>query len=302
MNFRQLTLSDLKDAAKFCRMNMQFDIMPDFLFKEKIFDDHDYNPDLALLAIENGEIIGFMMGVIRNQKFGKTGYIKLMAVKHNRRREGIATKLFQIIYDEFVKAGCEKIRIYESHPNYFMPGIDPRYTEAICFVERLGFKKFNDTANMLCELVGKNFDSSNDEEKLLKDGIIIKRAESSDETKLLQFIEKEFELWIPEVQNALKNEPKSVHIAIYENEVVGFSAYDTNNLNIGWFGPMGTSPKMRGKKIGGVLLKRCLKDQQAQGHQFAIIPWVGPISFYSHYCGARVDRVFWRYEKVLSGD
>lgn len=300
MEIRKLSTTDIQEAAKFCRMNMQYDIMPDYLFKEKTFDDPDFDPDLALLAVENGEIIGFMMGVIRNQKFGRTGYIKLMAVKQSRRREGIATKLYKIIYDKFIETKCERIRIYESHPNYLMPGIDPRYTEAICFVERHGFKKFNDTANLLCELIGKNFDTSEEEAKLKDDGIIIKRVESSDEKKLLEFIKKEFELWVPEVQNALKNDPKSIHIAIYDNEVVGFSAYDTNNLNIGWFGPMGTSPKMRGKKIGGVLLKRCLKDQQTQGHQFAIIPWVGPIPFYSHYCGAKVDRVFWRYEKELT--
>lgn len=300
MRIEQLTPADLKDAAKFCRINMKFDIMPDFLFKEKTFDDPDFNPELALLAKEDDEIIGFMMGVIRNhKKLGKIGYIKLMAVKTSERRKGIASKLYDIIHEKFVNEGCERERIYESHPNYFQPGIDPLYTEAICFVERKGFKKFNDTANMICNLANQDFDTTIDEERLSKEGIIVKRAEREDYENTMKFILSEFELWENEVNNAFKNEPTSVHIAYYQGEVVGFSAYDTNNLNTGWFGPMGTSPKMRGKNIGGVLLKRCLKDQKAQGHPFAIIPWVGPIPFYSHYCGARVQRVFWRYEKIL---
>lgn len=300
MKIQNLTLDGLQEAAKFCRINMKYDIMPDFLFKEKTFDDPDFDPEMALLVKENNEIIAFMMGVIRNyKKLGKIGYIKLMAVKSSERRKGIATRLYKILEEKFIKEECEKVRIYESHPNYFQPGIDPMYTEAICFAERLGFKKFNDTSNMICNLVGQNFDTSKDEENLLKNGITIKRAEKEDYEKTIKFINENFELWENEVNMAFKNNPISIHIAIYQDRVVGFSAYDTNNLNTGWFGPMGTSPEMRGKNIGSVLLKRCLKDQQAQGHQFAIIPWVGPIPFYSHYCGARVQRVFWRYEKLL---
>lgn len=301
MIITQLTPADLKSAAKFCRINMRFDIMPDFLFKEKTFDDPDFDPELALLAKENDEIIGLMVGVIRNhKKIGKIGYIKLMAVKLSERRKGIASKLYEIIHERFVREGCERERILESHPNYFQPGLDPFYTEAICFVERMGFKKFNDTANMICNLVDQKFDTSKDEEKLLKEGILIKRAEKNDFERTMDFILSEFELWEEEVKNAFKNDPVSIHIAIYNDNVVAFSAYDTNNLNTGWFGPMGTSPEMRGKSIGGVLLKRCLRDQQSQGHQFAIIPWVGPIPFYSHHCDAKVHRIFWRYEKVLN--
>jgi len=300
MKIQNLTTSDLQETAKFCRINMKYDIMPDFLFKEKTFDDPDFDPELALLVKENNEIIAFMLGVIRNhKKVGKIGYIKLMAVKSSERRKGIATKLYKILEEKFMREGCEKVRIYESHPNYFQPGIDPMYTEAICFAERLGFKKFNDTSNMICNLVGQNFDTSKEEENLLNNGITIKRAEKDDYEKTMNFINENFELWENEVNMAFKNDPISIHIAIYQDRVVGFSAYDTNNLNTGWFGPMGTSPEMRGKNIGGVLLKRCLKDQQAQGHQFAIIPWVGPIPFYSHHCNARVQRVFWRYEKLL---
>ena len=35
------------------------------------------------------------------------------------------------------------------------------------------------------------------------------------------------------------------------------------------------------------------------GFKQSIIPWVGPIAFYSNYADAKVDRVFWRYEKKL---
>ncbi len=299
MNIKTFSSNDFQSAAKFCRMNMEYDSLPDFLFKEKTFDDPDYDPEMTLLAEEDDEIIGFMMGVARTIKTGKCGYIKLMAVKPEKRRQGVASQLYNIIHAKFVKIGCERERIYESHPNYLMPGIDPRYTEAICFVERKEFKKFNDTSNLLCDLTNQTFSTMKEEEILSKQDIIVKRAEKSDEKQTLNFIKEDFDIWIPEVTQAFKNNPISIHICNYKDKVVGFSAYDTNNLNTGWFGPMGTSPTMRGKNIGGILLKRCLADQKKQGHQFAIIPWVGPIPFYMHYCGSKVQRVFWRYEKIL---
>lgn len=300
MKIRQLTKKDLQEAAKFCRMNMEFDSMPDFLFEEKTFLDNDFGPEMALIAEENDQTIGFMMGVVRPLQTGKCGYIKLMAVKSDRRREGIASKLYDVIHQKFIQLGCERERIYESHPNYLMPGIDPRYTEAICFVERKGFKKFGDTSNLLCDLVTQDFSTDKEEQKLIDYKLIVKRAESKDLEATLEFLRNDFAAWVPEVTRAFQNDPISVHICIHEGEVVGFSAYDTNNLNTGWFGPMGTSPTLRGKNIGGILLKRCLADQKAQGHQFAIIPWVGPIPFYMHYCNSKVQRVFWRYEKLLN--
>jgi mycothiol synthase len=98
---------------------------------------------------------------------------------------------------------------------------------------------------------------------------------------------------------ALGNHPVSVHVAVVDGIVKAFSAHSANNTGTGWFGPMGTHPDLRGKGVGSILLKRCLEDLKHAGHSQAIIPWVGPIAFYSHFCGAVVDRVFWRYEKVI---
>jgi anti-anti-sigma regulatory factor len=69
---------------------------------------------------------------------------------------------------------------------------------------------------------------------------------------------------------------------------------------------MGTAPEAEGHGLGRVLLHRCLADLYAAGHGKAVIPWVGPISFYARHCGARVDRVFWRFRRAagvrLEGD
>jgi len=45
------------------------------------------------------------------------------------------------VEQKFKKKRVKHIRFYESYPNYFMPGIDPLYTEATWFFERFGYKK-----------------------------------------------------------------------------------------------------------------------------------------------------------------
>ena len=54
--------------------------------------------------------------------------------------------------------------------------------------------------------------------------------------------------------------------------------------------------------MGGILLYMCLNDMKNQGFSNSIIPWVGPIGFYSNYADAKISRVFWRYEKVLKNE
>ena len=78
------------------------------------------------------------------------------------------------------------------------------------------------------------------------------------------------------------------------------SDHNTNNFGTGWFGPMGTHPDLRGMGIGEILLKRCLQDMKEEGLEYSTIPWVAPIAFYSHYCYAMIERVFWRFEKSLA--
>lgn len=285
----------------FWNRNVQYDPMPAHLLLEKTFGDPDFDPNLTLMAIENGTIIGFMQGLIRQVDQNlKRGYIKLFATDAIKRRQGLATSLLKNIEAKMKSQSVKTIRLLDSNPNYFQPGIDPRYTEAIAFAERNGFKRFADTSNLEVALQHQAFDTSSEEQQLTREKIFIRRATKTDWQLVENLIVNQFKAWLPEIQTTYKNNPISLHIAEYNGKVEAFSAYDSNNLNTGWFGPMGTNPVLRGKGIGGILLKRCLDDMKKQGHDVSIIPWVGPIPFYLHYANAKLTRVFWRYEKLVS--
>jgi len=301
ISIKKLKPSDqLNELVRFWNNNVIYDPITLEILKEKTFGDPDFNHDLTLIAVGNGQILGFMQGLVRQVEPDlKRGWIKLFATAEKYRRQGLATRLLKNIEEKMKSQDVKTIRLLDSNPNYFQPGIDPRYTEAIAFAERNGFKRFADTANLEVDLQHQNFDTSLEEKQLVGENIFIRRATKSDWHLIEDLIVNHFKAWLPEIQITYKNGPISLHIAEYHGKIEAFSAYDSNNLNTGWFGPMGTNPVLRGKGIGGILLKRCLNDMKKQGHKISIIPWVGPIPFYWHYANARLKRVFWRYEKEV---
>lgn len=82
--------------------------------------------------------------------------------------------------------------------------------------------------------------------------------------------------------------------------LAGFAAYGQHTIKFWWlqrwwdrsdvgiFGPMGVSKKLRGMGLGLVLARRALGSLQAMGFAHALIPAVGPVGFYERSCGARV--------------
>jgi N-acetylglutamate synthase-like GNAT family acetyltransferase len=297
MTIRQVTDTDLDVVLALWNRSARLDQMTPELFEEKVFDDPDFRPEWALLAEEQNRVTGFIMGLARNFQDDKIGFVKLLAVDPAAQRQGIGTQLLQRLESALWHDGVSHIRVIDSNPNYLQPGLDPRYTEAVIFFEHHGYKRFAETMNLEVDLSSRDFNTAAMEEQLRAKGIEIRRAIMGDREDLMRLLERHWKAWIPEVDRTLLNYPTTLHIAVYQHRIVGFSAYDSNNFNTGWFGPMGTDPALQGKGVGGVLLLRCLKDIKEQGHRFAVIPWVGPYRFYSHYAGARISRVFWRYKK-----
>jgi mycothiol synthase len=298
MNIRTYNHADFNAVLNIMVRSHHFDEITEAILLEKLDGDPGYNPGMTFVAEVNGKTAGFMQGLVRDVRGEKIGYIKLMGVLPEFRRQGLARGMYEMLEKQALKEGAEKIRIYDVVMNYLMPGIDPRYTAALCFAEKMGFRRFNDTSNLHARL-NRNWDTTSAEEKLKKDGITVSRADGNIKESLMKFIDTHFDLWRHEVEVAFRNDPVSVHVATEGDVVKAFSAHSANNTGTGWFGPMGTHPDLRGKGVGSILLKRCLEDLKQAGHAYAIIPWVGPISFYSHYCDAVVERVFWRVEKSV---
>jgi mycothiol synthase len=304
MNHEPVTLvsgwpADMELTAAFLDRNWDFDKIWPELLEEKLTGDPFADPELCLGAFDGNKLVGFIFCVRRTIRGQELGYVKLMAVEQSIRRQKIGTALYLEAEKRLRQKGAETIRWYDVPLNYLVPGIDPRYTPAYCFALKHGFKQFGEAINMLCDLEEKDFSTQAEETVLATKGVDVRRADVADRPAISELLNTEWELWNNEVNMAMQDNPPAVHIALKNGKVLAFSVHNGNNKGTGWFGPMGTHADLRGLGIGAVLLKRCLKDMQAQGHKRAVIPWVAPVAFYSHYVDARIDRVFWRMEKKI---
>lgn len=266
-----------------------FDPINELLLEEKVWADDDFVSDLALKATDDDEIVGFVVGVIRP---AGVAYIKLLAVDRGWQRSGVGRSLVQML-ERFVRIrGAKSMRLFESAPNYLVPGIDRRYEGAQAFASALGYERIGETYNLSVDL-GEPFETK-------PVGAEVRRATAGDHDGLISMLEAHWPAWVPELEAALANEPASVYLAERGSGVVGFAAYDANNPGTGWFGPMGVVESERGSGLGCTLLRNCLNDIRGQGLDAATIPWVGPVQFYERCVGAVVSRTFDRFEKSFA--
>ena len=297
---RILNKSDIPSITKLLNDSMEYDkIFFDGLVNEKIFGDERYDLQSTLVEEQNGKIIGFINGVYEKREKRSRGWIKLLAVHPEHRLKSVGSNLIKEVENHFKKLGIEYITIMDSAPNYYMPGLDFRYTEGNCFLLKNGYEKTGENINLIADIGPGQFNVDSDIKRLNKDGVIIKRADKNNKEAVIKFLTQAFPSWLGEVNETFKNNLVSLYISIIDDKVVGFSAYDGNNRGIGWFGPMGVLPVTRGKGIGAILCELCLRDIALQGHKQSIIPWVGPVRFYSKVCNSRIDRLFWTYRKNL---
>ncbi len=297
---RTIDERDIKEITEVCRKGMEFDRFTEDLVWEKTIAARDFNPQLGLVYEEEGKVVGFAQSAMGKRNNQPHGWIRLLVVNPAYRRQGVGRSLIEESEQRLGSLGVSAVSIMDSVPNYLTPGLDFRYTPGYCFLEKQGYERIGYNIDLICDVLPDKYHVDDAIARLDKEGFIIKRAAKNERGKVMDFIRKDFTSWEAEVSEAFYNEPISLHICIYEKKVVGFSAYDTNNKGTGWFGPMGVTPVTRGKGIGGILCQLCLRDIAMQGHRTSVIPWVGPVYFYSRVCDARLDRIFWVWHKKLN--
>jgi predicted N-acetyltransferase YhbS len=254
------------------------------------------------ISVEGGRVIGVVLGSISHRD-PSIGHVDLVAVDPQQRRRGVGRALVSRIEDALAGLGARDVVIAGNPPYYGWPGIDVRYTPAVCAAMALGFEPDPPAWNMSADL-GKPDSlalrpTAAAEQRLAAGGITVRRAGLEDVPALIEFALTNFGSgWAGEIAHSVGRDRAGCHVAVgAAGEILGFAAYGSSRRS--WFGPMGTSLAVQGMGIGSVLLRRCLADQKAAGHDSVQIGWVGPVPFYSGTVGARIERVFFLYHKQL---
>lgn len=256
----------------------------------------------ALVAIDGDAVVGAVLASISHRD-PTAGHIDLVAVHPRLRRRGIGRQLLVAAEAALAAAGAHEVLIAGNLP-YAWPGIDVRYTPAVCTALALGYEHERTAWNMTVNLSTPDAPGLRDtdpaERRLAAKGVTVRRATAEDMPALTGLIAANFSQgWLWEVQQSIGRDGAGCHLAVREDgAVLGFAAYGA--LRPSWFGPMGTAPNEQGSGIGAVLLRRCLADQRAAGHTRVQIGWVGPVAFYSRTVGATIERVFFLYRKSLT--
>jgi predicted N-acetyltransferase YhbS len=302
MAIREITEADIPLITDLSRRALEFEQdLSESLVLEKTVGAVGNDRELGLLIEDGGRIIAFAQGVIGGELDGRPkGCVRMFAVDRAYRRQHFGSTLFDELEERLKSKGAGIVTIMDAPANYLTPGVDFRYTETYCFLLKRGYSVFRENHNMRCSLdVDAWPELDANVTRVSGDDLEIRRATGSDEDAIVEMLLKEWKGWVPEVTSALKNDPAGVYIALLDGEVVAFAGFQGNNKSLPFFGPMGTLPVLRGRGVGGVLLRLCLRDLARQGWGYAIIPWVGPVGFYAQYCGAWLDRCFWAYKKEV---
>lgn len=296
IHYRHLEPGDIPQLLKLFELTYTYEPVSPALIHEKTFQDPFFEPSLTWVAAHQARLVGMAMGVTRPDYKPEKGWLKLMAVHPHFQGQGVGKELLARIESVFHQRKLKTIGLFDTPYNYYTPGLDPRYTRALVFFEDRGFERTGETENLICSLK-QPFETRTDERRLAEQGIKIVLAEATHLPLLNRWLETIWPAWIYETTAAQQQE--LLYVAIKNGAVIGFGAGEGNNVGTGWFGPVGVDPQFRQYKIGKVLSLKVLNDLKQRGFAMAIIPWVGPIPFYQRLCKASVDRVFWRFEKLL---
>jgi GNAT superfamily N-acetyltransferase len=247
---------------------------------EKLFGSDGARHGVALGAFAGDDtLVGLVAAAGR--------WLKLLAVAPAHRRRGLGSALLAAVPAARRRAG--------DHPgNYLAPGVDVRYTEALAFFAARGFVPTGEVENIRAPLDRPLGRPSGRPDVA---GYALRRAGDADRAPLLDWIGRAFApVWAHEVARALDGPRRAVHAAWLGDRPVAFAAADGNNQGLGWFGPAGTDPEHRGRRLGEALLVRCLEDVRGLP-EAGVIAWIGPKEFYKKTVAAVDDRRFVQLEE-----
>ncbi len=265
--------------------------------REKLLEDPHADPALWLAARRGGQLVGAAVGVARPSAGGgrATGYVQFLAVAPAFRRQGVATRLLDELERRLWERGVASIRAFGGSPSYLWPGVDVRYTPALCLLERRGYRiegyEFNMAVSTAEATRRADGQRSARTARLSAAGIVVRPLVPEDREPFAAWLEQHWgPNWTYEALLALRREPPSGFVAVREGKIVAFAVFDSTRP--GWLGPMGVQPDLQANGVGTELCLQCLEAMGRRGYEVAEIAWAGPRCFYARKVGAVISRVF----------
>ena len=292
MSLRPLTIDDLPIARALLVASLPHERI-DVVCEEKLFGDDGARTGSVHGAFEGELLVGVVAQAGR--------FVKLLAVHPSVRRQGIGSALLE---RAAAMAPGLVLRMGDHPGNYLSPGVDARYADGLAFLGRHGFVERGRVENLRVPYAGNALVTQARATSLVEAaaslGYRVARPSPMEIEAVLALITREFApVWAKECRLAHVGPRRAFFAAFGADEMpVAFAAADGNNQGLGWFGPAGTLPPHRGKKLGEALLLSCLLAVQDLP-EAGVIAWIGPRPFYERAAAAVSDRTFVQLERPL---
>ncbi|MBR0136857.1 MAG: GNAT family N-acetyltransferase [Erysipelotrichaceae bacterium] len=267
VNYAQKYDSQLIDLWNECLPQDRIDIQT---FMQRAVLDDNFDPEMCWLALDDkDQPAGFIMATKRKLPYmerglePEKGWINVMFVRPDCRRQGIGRRLYQLAEDRLREMGARQIILAAYSPGYFFAGVDEKnYPEAGSFFREMGFESGGRHYSMERDLTDLNAD------EVKAEGCRLTHFTYDRSVELLEFLKNEFGGgWKRSALLAMRNNTAEdvILLVIDENgRICGFSMSGTYD-NPERFGPIGVSASLRNKGVGTKLLNYSLKEIHARG-------------------------------------
>ena len=122
-------------------------------------------------------------------------------------------------------------------------------------------------------------------DELAKEGVVIRRAMSYEQRKIVRWVEDNFNTrWADEVAAGFGHIPVGCYLAVQDHSISGFCCLNTTFRN--FIGPIGVMEKVRRRGVGRGLLIAALNDLRSSGYAYAIVGDAGQPGFFKTAAGA----------------
>ena len=298
MEIRAFNIEDLPQLAQLweaCRLRGETLLRPfdEHYFREKFIDTDCYEAPLCLVSTENGRLTGFLSGARKHTFLNKEteentpGYLTLMMVQPESRRQGTGTALLHTLEDAFRKLGKKRLDVSSlspvdlhwlipgtpAHEHNNMPGIDeecPGYR----FLSRKGYEPFVREVAMYLDLRGyRKSDLIEQKRKALaEEGItagLYDPAEKCEWDGMCDRVGSEY--WRKVLKDELSSpSPRPILAARTNGHIVGFTGpVDVEPSGRGWFTGICTDPLYEQRGIATVLFNDLMNEFVKAGAQYS---------------------------------